>query len=528
MVSLWHKQLLLVIGLAGISAAGWAADASQARQLRFLSQTLRDQPPSVEEAQALARQEKTFVDLRDQWLNGAPHLQRVARYFSDMLGAANDFFVTDDAYFLEQNADGIYFSRAKGDCVRADAVDAHAWWLTTSNATIKMCPNIISNSLSITENGNYYGCSWTDGFLRQGCGCGPFQILCYPKALQQSLSSDLAHEFKDRAVYSYRSDLSWQDLLSGSMFYANRPMYQFYLLQQFVVPFQAAAPTNEIARLFSIPMGQKIWTSMPASGGERAGIVTSPAFLRRFNNFRSRVRAITNALFCRDVDSSLNTSGIQTLVNPDHSALDFSLAERTPCQSCHLAMDNMGATLFNWNDEGTYTVWPQQKSQAGHVFGNTGSGPEFLMTTLIDNGPGFYQCMTQTAWENFSGKRWDTLSMDDQNRFLDAAHNGPRPLLQAIFRSDALLGARSPDDATEPSALSFQRDINPILKTKCSGAACHNRDSALGANYQFIDNPERFRAAPWTRMDDGSMPPAATGIELDDEQRQLLIQFVRK
>lgn len=514
-------KILLIFSLFG-SAQAQTRDGM--RTLRFLSMAVRDRPPTVEEAQAFYRSEKTIEQLRDEWLLSPEHKDRVARYFSDMLGASNDFFVNNQAYFLEQNSSGIWYSPSKGDCAAEAAVSRTAWWKEASE-TISICSNIVSTQLSVTISGKSYSCTWDDGFLRAGCGCGPEQILCYPKSIRLALMGDLAHEFKDRAGYVYTQQLGWDDLLASSSVYGNRALAQFYLINQYIVPWKSA-PSSVISKLRSIPMTEKVWFDTAGMGAPRAGIATSPAFMRRFNNGRSRIRALTDALLCHDVDGSLNTSGISTLVNTDGDDLGRSIVARPQCAVCHYGMDNLASTLFGWNDEGAFVRWPAQLSQAGHIFGQDGTGPAALMNGLIQRGPGFSTCMGKRAWEDISGRPWNALTSEEQADFEAAAT--PYALLNGIFQSKALLNARgASSDSLATDTIAFS-EANPILQRSCSGASCHDADSSLGVPYRFIGDAEAFKKAPAGRLTDGTMPPASSGLTLPDSEKALLLQFIRE
>ncbi|WP_218110342.1 hypothetical protein [Oligoflexus tunisiensis] len=517
------KWLLLLVSTTALSGP-----REDLRTLRYMSQILRDRPPTRAEAEAVYQAEKTVEELREEWLSSPAHQERVARYFADLLGAPGYFFVNDDAYFLEQNSEGIWYSPTKGDCTSANAVTSSAWWLNAEE-TLSICANIVSTQLSVTINSTYYGCTWADGFLREGCGCGPEQILCYPKSLRPGLMQDLSQEFKDRAAYVYANELSWKDLLSTPALYGNRPLAQFYLVNQYIVPWQTAPTASEFVRLRQIPMTEKTWFEVPAIGAERSGIVTSPAFMRRFNNPRSRIRALTDALLCHDVDGSLNTSSISTLVNPDTNALGQSIVTRPECATCHYGMDNLASTLFGWNDQGIYERWPQQLSQAGHAFGLDITGPGALMESYIERGPGFADCMSKRAWEDFSGRPWSALSSEEQANFLTAASQSPYALLHEIFQSPALLNARGASSvSTDTTSYDFAQDINPILERSCAGSSCHNQDSSLGAQYRFIGDEAAFKKAPVGRLQDGSMPPASSGLTLPDAERIQLIHFLQQ
>ncbi|MFW7378907.1 MAG: hypothetical protein ACOH5I_08885 [Oligoflexus sp.] len=259
--------------------------------------------------------------------------------------------------------------------------------------------------------------------------------------------------------------------------------------------------------------------------------MTNPAFMRRFNNFRSRVRALTDALLCREVDGSLNTDGIQHLVNPDISEFDMQIVSRETCASCHLGMDNMGAHIFGWNDQGTYQRWPQELSQIGHAFGVSGNGPEDLMVSYMEHAPGFLECMAKKSWEDFTGQSWSVLMASEMQQLVADAGLGPRYLIQAVLSSPALVREKFGSDDTSGTssdeAIDFIGQVNPILSASCSGSNCHGSDSVLGSRYQFVDHEAGFRGAPIERLEDGSMPPSSSGFTLGREERELLIRYLQ-
>lgn len=511
-----------------ISAKTATSAPEDTRKLKILSLSIRDEGPSIEEAKAVANNERTVQSYVDEWLESSKHIDRVRRYFADLFMVPNDFFVNEDPFFLDQTSDGVWYSAAKGSCTLGQAVNVAAWWTSAEGQTVKVCPSISSTSIFIQPSGNYFGCMWSSGFLQNGCGCGPSQLYCYPKSFKNSLVKDLGNEPRDRATAAYQSNLSWSDTVGSSKVFASRPMMVYYLMTQYVAPWQAAPSPQEITKLFSIPLNTKSWVNAPGQGAERAGIATTPAFLKRYNNFRSRIRAITDSLLCKDIDPSLNTSGISTLVNPHHTALDQSIASRPQCASCHYAMDNLGATLFGWDDNAGYTRWPVY-SQQGHAFGQNGTGPKFLMESYVDRAPGFIDCMAKKAWESFAGRSWDALSPAEKHTLSQAAAGGPRDLIRTVLTSTSFVeGGSSGSSGSGSSTLNFYADIEPILKASCANGGCHGPGSSLGQNYQFVGNEAKFKQAPLGRIQDGSMPPSSSGLQVTPAQRAILIKFLQQ
>ena len=309
----WLMALCCVAVFGLVSPGGaWAQDSVS--RLRFLSFALTDHPPTASEAKALVSGEVDLPSLVDQMLASDGHRERVMRYFNDWFGTQRYAEVGVDASFIVLDETGVYqpvdvFLEA---CDPDDAVETSAWW---SDEPVMICPRWISEDLCIEviddeedeedeegeegeedeedeEDGEpepYLECG---GDMDTGRPCGPELIGCFPVELSLALSESVSQEFAHRAWHAYSQGWSWMALLGGDRFYGNRLLYFYYLWTQTLYPgFSLGA--EERQTLLSLPLIEPEEQDFP-SGPERAGVVTSPTFLTRFNNFRSRVRALTN------------------------------------------------------------------------------------------------------------------------------------------------------------------------------------------------------------------------------------------
>ena len=264
---------------------------------------------------------------------------------------------------------------------------------------------------------------------------------CIPWHVVPRQRKSLGEEFARRAVNVYDEGGTWMDLLGGNYLYANRFVYHYYMYTLNPDEFLEYVSMDEkeenvdfainIDRIWDIPVNDWIRTEFPI-GVERAGVVTSPMFLQRFNNFRTRIRALTENLLCRDVDGTSNIDGNKILHNPDLDELTLTHPTDPLCALCHYPMDNMGSTIMQWEEEAELY---HPLSTVGHVFGKTGEGPSFLMRGYIERAPEFFPCMAKRAWESFSGVEWDLLTKTQQASFIEYAKAGPRSLLQGVMLS---------------------------------------------------------------------------------------------
>lgn len=519
-----------------------AADDTTA-QLRFLSMAIRDRLPNAEEAkrayQAADKAAELDALVKD-WLASPEHKARTLRHFNDMFGVNPYVFLTDSVTDLVQYptdpddapADlataGVWHLPKDVKSTCGTPVQANAWW---SDAPIMVCPSAVSTAISFSAGS--IRCSdpfSANGLRHASCGCGPEQILCYPRHLKRRATVAVAREFAERAYFAYEQGLDWLDVFGGDQFYGDRWLYHHYLYQEKIAWMLELPTTAEMTFLKSLPVdGSRTLVAFPPSARERSGVVTSPAFLRRFNNFRSRIRAVTEQLLCQDIDASLNTSGISTFVNPDLSDFDRAHGTQSGCASCHYALDNFGSTLLGWSDGGFYEGW-DPKSQLGHVFGEDGTGPRFLMQGYIERATGFGECMAKRVFEGFTGGTFANLSADQRQDLVTLAKEGPRPLIRGLLTSPLMRQLREGGGhivkKTVDVTYDFASDVAPILAKSCGGSECHAADNPRGSSSAYVDAEAAFRNAPADRLANGSMPPAGSGMSLTDEERNILLLFL--
>ena len=289
---------------------------------------------------------------------------------------------------------------------------------------------------------------------------------------------------------------------------------------------------SEYDTLASLAINDLKRLDFPENNPERAGIVTSPGFMQQNNNFRSRIRALTESLLCKDIDSSLNTTNVAEFFNQDLSDFDKDHGTKADCSGCHYPMDNMGSTILGWNSAGFHETW-RNLAQNGWAFGEQGTGPHFLMKAFVERGDGFHDCVSQKLWEDFTGSPWADVPKTTKEQLVAEAQNGPRALVDAMLVPELLLplrtGSSGSDSSEGPSTLlSFETDIAPILEQSCAGSGCHSADSSLGTRYQFNADANRFKQVPIGRIDDGSMPPANSGLSINQAEIDLLKRYIEQ
>lgn len=506
--------------------------ADSATEMRFMSLTIQDSPISVSDAKAVASGSTTLTELIDTWLASDAHKVRIKRYFNDQYGVGPEFNTISSAFILQQQSDGAYYLEDKGTCSETISIE-DAWWLNEGES-IKVCTNTLSTRIFFEYEGkDDLACTsaGSTGIGADECGCGPRMALCYPHDLSTTLLDHVRYEFRERGLYVYENDLSWFDLFGGNFFYGSRVLYKHYLDQQ-AFGRNIEPSLTDLVDLTALPLTTYERRDFPATGSvERAGNVTAPGFLRQYRSIRSRIDILTARLLCKDVDPTLNTEGIATFVNETMAADDIFLsgenASNENCSGCHFPMDNMGSTLWLWGENGWYQYWGTlgEQDETGHVFGQAGSGPAFLIQGYLD-ADGYDACMAKTAWEDFSGGFWSDLGSISKANFINASKSGPRSLIQSILNSQEIRQLHNrgiPQTIVGgASVYNFEAEINPILKKSCSGGSCHSVSTVIGSQYEFIDNAATFKASPTDRINDGTMPPSTSALTISEGDQAIL------
>jgi hypothetical protein len=516
-----------------VSSQSYAAPptSQELRQFRFMSFALRDEGPSLTETNDFLNEVKSLNDFRSEWSSSSKFDNRLYRFFNDIFGSQQFTFVLDTQQTLSMmdGTDVYDFHSALTNhtpCNPVDAVTVEPWWLP-SGQTIKVCPNVARTNL-IPQAGVSCANVGANGIGHADCGCGKNLVGCIDENVWIDMFTAVKNEIPNRGVYSYQQSLSWSDFLASNEFIGNKYAYYGYLISGGMA-WTGDVTDADIASLRAIPTTSSVKVPSNPNYPERAGIITNLAFMQQYNNFRSRISKLTNALLCKDVDGTLNTDGTSTFYNPNFTAADIAHGEKEGCASCHYGMDNMGSTLFGWSTGGFFKYWESgfTELQKGHVFGQTGTGPEFLMRGFTERASGFHECMAKRFWEDLTGETWEELSTSIRSTFISSSSSGPRSLIQTVVNSDSFMNVRQfgaenvPETITETN-ISFV-SVNQILEESCSGSGCHSQGTNLGSRYEYINSESNFQQAPVNRVTDGSMP---IGKIISDQNRQVLVDYL--
>ncbi len=519
------------MSLPKIASPGSAQAATRA-QLRFISFVMRDQAPSADEAKAFRAGERSLRNLVEEWLGSPGYQQRIRRYFTDMFGVAADHPAVAWSYTLYQSANEGYFYRERRGtppCTIDQTVTTEAWWLAPGE-TIRVCPGEVSESLTTLSGGKTITCTSDITLSVPGCGCGPKMIGCIPRSLVSALSQHIRSEFANQATLAFSQGGTWFDALASQRFFGTKLLYWKYLHSGQMAWDGILPNTQEMEQLAALSTTE--WASADYPNKViRAGLVTSPGFLMQHNNYRVRMRALSEKLLCQPIGSPLNTGGITVFLNPMFTKEDLAHAEKKDCSRCHYPMDNLGSLIFGWDTMGEWRRREDEISQIGHAFGRDGEGPRFLIQSFIERGPGFVECMARSAWEDFSGTKWEELTASDQLSLISLSAQGPKQLIDTMLRSTLLanLGIESDTPEAAPQSALPWTEVAPLIATSCSGSACHSSGSF---NTTYVDHQKNVVthggaiAERIVAKDGKKMPPLAHQQQLTDVDIQKILKFL--
>jgi len=349
-------------------------------RLRSLSLDLRGAPPSLEELTAfdgLTEPDAAALEalLLDEWLASERFAARVVRRhrailwpnlsqleFSTRTLAADGrgiFFRNDN------NAQEVYRGLRSASCLDEPAtfdeqgaivtrvVDGaeREGWVTVApfwdpQTAVKVCAFDAQDAL-VGDDGT--DCATETGNGRRSCGCGPQMRWCLRANDQAALRSAFLEDVDRRVAANVTEDDSYLDLLIGQKAYVNGPLAHFWRhlrqLPRFVrmvpVPLDLAQVPEDLS---FVAAGDWREVRLDAT---HAGVLTSPAYLLRFQTDRARANRFYNAFLCQPFQPP--AGGIEIVAD----AVDPDLQQRAGCKYCHAVLEPAAAHWGRFTEYGS-------------------------------------------------------------------------------------------------------------------------------------------------------------------------------
>ncbi len=195
------------------------------------------------------------------------------------------------------------------------------------------------------------GCGTMASQRETTCGCGPNMRYCDFRGdgidVQLQVGLALGEQMIKLIEWVIEGDKPYHEILTTRMSFINGPLVHYY-------KHQMALATNvnlDPAPVDPVFLPDLAWTDdqtwLPVlQGEEHSGILTSYAFLLRFQTNRGRVNRFYNAFLDSHFDAAQGTD------SPDCKTDSADLTKVCGCQKCHNAVEPWAAHWARWRQQG--------------------------------------------------------------------------------------------------------------------------------------------------------------------------------
>lgn len=367
-----------------------APELDRFQLLRSMSLDLRGDLPTVDELAALKDADDVPEQLVRDWLESEAFTERFVRRHRDLLWPnldmvrlfSNSIRLRRDNVTIDGQATQIYWQRNRADdfrgvlerCLLQPAefgpdgrpiaydvgeggrkegyVEVTPYW--APDTTIKVCA-FDAQAFAVSVNGT--PCSTTSAFSDPGCGCGPNMMWCTYGSQDLTIVRSFVEDLERRLRDMVESGGSYLDLFRSTRAYVNGPVVHFLRhLANFAGGIRVTPtpiPDSMLPDLEWSDTDTWIPIELP---DHHAGVLTSPAFLLRFQTNRARANRFYNAFLCEAFAPP--PSGIE-ISNDPNDALNPDVSLRPGCSYCHARLEPAASYWGRWGEQGAGYVDPE-------------------------------------------------------------------------------------------------------------------------------------------------------------------------
>jgi len=340
--------------------------------LRALSLDLRGVIPTVDELLALDGERGVSLDLIDDWMNQPEFVEQVVRFHRRIFWPnIEGHQLLNNGVSLSKDGD-LYYRKAKATMYRGAAVSCldmleadpdniqpvdqgngvaregyvlvNPYWAPTT--TIKVCA-FDAQTTEIAGSG--IDCDTRDALNEPACGCGPDLRRCRYSNLHQAVNRAFGADLDLRVAHMIENQLNYTDLFTDRTAFVNGPIVHFLKNQTAFfagLSFQPVAYNLEQLPDLAFTDTDFVPVDLPVS---HAGVLSSPAFLLRFQTNRSRANRFYEALKCKPF--SAPEEGLLAVAN-EEAAMEPDLQIRQGCKDCHSLLEGAASHWGRWTETG--------------------------------------------------------------------------------------------------------------------------------------------------------------------------------
>lgn len=345
------------------------------RTLRALSLDLRGRIPTYEEYRALDELPDVPEALVDEWLDSVEFAERAVRRFRDLVWnnirtselmdvrarfqkAGQVWYRPehaqfyrggpDDAPCLDEPAtfseDGAIQTKVKGKYALEGWVYVTPYWDPTTK--LKVCA-FDAQDAQITSKGT--DCSTRASFSDLECGCGPNLTWCGPPNMNTAIADAFTQDLDRRVSALVLEDRPYMDLFTDRRAWVNGPIVHFWRhLATLAGPFRFAPLPVDVEALPDLTwQDDDVWVQVEQKEGH-AGVLSSVAFMMRFQTNRARANRFYDAFLCQPFNPP--AGGLPA--TSDAAAQEPDLQKREGCKYCHALLEPAAAHWGRWTELG--------------------------------------------------------------------------------------------------------------------------------------------------------------------------------
>ncbi len=380
---------LLAIGLAvpayadGVEPNECAPDEVTLEKLahaKALSLDLRGRLPTMNEYATVASASEIPESMVDEWLASDDFAERIVRHHRDLLwnnisginlhnyavrfqggimwrrdasvhyrggeyGCLNEparFADDGEILYTETVRTRIENGREIREAVRQEGyVEVAPYW--APDTTVRVCAYDAQDRLHSSSGTS---CGTTSGVADVECGCGPNLRWCVAGAVGNKINRAMMEDVERRIRGLVMTNRPYTDLFSSRVAYVNGPLSHYYRYQT-GFPGDVAVLPNPVdaERVPEIPFHEEdTWVAYELPE-HHAGILTSPAFLLRFQTQRARANRFFDAFLCSPLQPPKGGLVFDGVPHRD-------LQRRQGCKYCHALLEPTGAFWGRWPENG--------------------------------------------------------------------------------------------------------------------------------------------------------------------------------
>jgi hypothetical protein len=348
--------------------------------LRSLSLQLRGVPPTDAEYAVLDNEADVPEALIDEWLTSQSFADQVVRFHQGLLWNRLDVQLVAAAFSLRRDSGSLLYWRIqtatnyRGDqfacadtpvqydpdtgAILTEEIDGvhyegyrliNPYW--APDTTIKVCA-FDAQEAEVGLSG--LSCGTLTGRTDPSCGCGEDLRYCRYGATHNQVIDAMGRDVDMRIEAMILADEPYTALFDSPRAYINGPLAD-YLQHRTKVPATVRVDPLPVSDYTIPPLewSDDTWVevSLPQ---HHAGILTSPAFLMRFQTNRARATRFYDAFLCQPF-----TPPAAGLPLEEDNSPHPDLQQRAGCKYCHALLEPAAAHWGRWTENGAGYLDPE-------------------------------------------------------------------------------------------------------------------------------------------------------------------------